>query len=255
MGQNGRIQSKSSGNAILNFSTTKSGFAKIKAAFFYFTRTSLNVILFHSKAETESSIDIFSSFSMHPLKNKIFPELRMSLRGSPIRMWSAAASSGEEIYSLYLLASSMGLKTECVASDINTAVLKKCETGEYNANSLRSVDGSAFRHLIAPYLKDGSAVAFPPDISAKIERRQINLAKREAIFPKNMHVIFVRNVFVYFTIEMRTAILQKIADESLADGGYLFVSRSETATIDRAMLPKNLKKCSDGSIFYFQKVG
>ena len=189
------------------------------------------------------------------LKNKIFPELRMSLRGSPIRMWSAAASSGEEIYSLYLLASSMGLKTECVASDINTAVLKKCETGEYNANSLRSVDGSAFRHLIAPYLKDGSAVAFPPDISAKIERRQINLAKREAIFPKNMHVIFVRNVFVYFTIEMRTAILQKIADESLADGGYLFVSRSETATIDRAMLPKNLKKCSDGSIFYFQKVG
>lgn len=188
------------------------------------------------------------------LKNKLFPALRASLNGSPLRLWSAAASSGEEIYSLYLLATSMGIKTECIASDINTEVLEKCKAGEYNANSLRSFDGSQFRHLLAPYLKDGNTVIFPGDISAKIERRQINLVKREAVFPKGVHVVFVRNVFVYFTIEMRKAILEKIVNESLADGGFLFVSRSETATIDRAILPKNLKKCSDGNIFYFQKV-
>lgn len=188
------------------------------------------------------------------LKEKIFPALRISTKGATLRLWSAAASSGEEIYSLYLLASAMGLSTECIASDINTDVLEKCAKGAYNANSLRTVDGAQFRYLLAPYQKDESTVIFPESITKKIERRQINLAKREAIFPKNVHVIFLRNVFVYFTLEMRRAILEKIVNESLAEGGYLFVSRSETATIDRTIIPKNLKKCSDGNIFYFQKV-
>ena len=187
------------------------------------------------------------------LKEKIFPELRIALKGEPIRMWSAAASSGEEIYSMYLLAASMGLKTYCIASDINTAVLEKCAKGEYTSNSVRTVDGAKFKNLLAPYQNAEKTIVFPESITSKIERKQINLSKREAVFPANTHIVFVRNVFIYFTLDMRKSILEKIADSCLVPGGYLFVSMSETALLDRSILPKSLEKCSDGKIYYFRK--
>ena len=189
------------------------------------------------------------------LKEKIFPSLRTKYgtAQNPLRIWSAAASSGEEIYSLYLLASSLGIKTQCVASDINTAVLEKCGTGVYTPNSLRKTDGSRFHNLLASYKSEDNSVHIPSDITSIIERRQINLAKREAIFPKNMQIIFVRNVFIYFTVEMRKTILEKIVNESLSSGGYLFVSINEIATIDHSMLPPCLEKCSDDKVFYFHK--
>lgn len=189
------------------------------------------------------------------LKNKILPELRAKLSTNPVRIWSAAASSGEEIYSLYLLATSLGIKTECIASDINTTVIGKCEAGEYKSNSVKAVDGAKFHYLLAPYLTKDKGVIIPPEISSKIERRQINLTKIDSVFPKNIHVIFLRNVFVYFTLEMRKAILQKIVDVSLAPDGYIFLSMNEIATIDATIIPKGLEKCSEGNVFYFHKKG
>lgn len=187
------------------------------------------------------------------LKEKIIPELRLKSIGKPLRFWSAAASSGEEIYSLYLLASSMNVKTECFASDINTAVLEKCAKGEYGSNSVRALDGGKFHQLLTPYRNSEKAIIIPESITSKITREQINLSKREAVFPKNIHVVFVRNVFIYFTLELRKQILEKIVSTSLLPGGYLFVSINETALLTNSIIPKNLKKCSDGKIFYFQK--
>lgn len=189
------------------------------------------------------------------LKNKIFPELRAKLGTNPVRIWSAAASSGEEIYSLYLLASSLGIKTECTATDINTTVLGKCEAGEYKSNSVKAVDGAKFHYLLAPYQNLDKNVTIPEEIRSKIDRRQINLTKSDAIFPRNINLVFIRNVFVYFTVEMRKAILQKIVDDSLAPDGYIFLSMNEIATIDASILPKSLEKCSEGNVFYFHKKG
>ena len=187
------------------------------------------------------------------LKSKVLPELRAMLGTSPVRIWSAAASSGEEIYSLYLLATSLGIKTECTATDINTTVLNKCESGNYTNNSVKAVDGAKFHYLLQPYLTKDNQVLIPEDISSKIERRQVNLTKADAIFPKNIHLIFIRNVFVYFTVEMRKTILQKIVDNSLAPGGYIFLSMNEIATIDSTIIPNGLEKCSDGNVYYFHK--
>ncbi len=187
------------------------------------------------------------------LKEKILPELRKTAIGKPIRFWSAAASSGEEIYSLYLLATSMGLRTECFASDINTDVLEKCASGKYGANSVRALDGAKFQNLLSPYHDNEKNIVLPERITSKIERKQINLSKREAIFPTNVHIVFVRNVFIYFTLELRKQIIEKIVSTSLLPGGYMFVSMNETALLGNSILPKNLKKCSDGKIFYFQK--
>ena len=188
------------------------------------------------------------------LKDKIFPAFRTSLSGAPLRIWSAAASSGEEIYSLYLLASSLGINAECVATDINTLVLEKCAKGEYSSNSLRTLDGAKFHYLLAPYQNVQKEIKFPPEITGKIERKKINLSKLDEPFPRAASVVFLRNVFIYFSLEMRKAILEKIAGDCLLPGGCLFVSMSETALLDKAIMPKNLEKISDGKVFYFKKV-
>lgn len=187
------------------------------------------------------------------LKDKVFPEIRAKLASSPMKIWSAAASSGEEIYSLYLLAQSLGIKTECLASDINTHVLEKCSKGEYASNTTKKIDGAKFHYLLAPYQKIDKSILFPAEVCSKIERKQINLCSEKEDFPKNVHVIFMRNVFIYFKMEMRKQILDKIVNESLCNGGYLFVSMSEIASIDTKIIPKNLKKCSEGKVFYFRK--
>lgn len=189
------------------------------------------------------------------LKEKLFQELQkqnLNLQ-TPVRIWSAAASSGEEIYSLYLLANYLGIKTQCIASDINTSVLAKCEKGEYTSNSIRKLDGAKYHVLLEKYKTKEGAIVFPREISEKIERRQINLSKADALFPRNINLVFIRNVFIYFTMEMRKAIFEKIVNESLLPGGYLFVSMSEIASIDSSIIPAALEKCCDGKIFYFRK--
>ena len=87
----------------------------------------------------------------------------------------------------------------------------------------------------------------------KTKALQINLSKSESHFPPNIHIVFVRNVFIYFTLEMRKTILEKIVKDSLADGGYLFVSMNEIASIDSSIIPPELEKCCDGKVFYFRK--
>ncbi|MCR4735111.1 MAG: hypothetical protein K5829_08925 [Treponema sp.] len=185
------------------------------------------------------------------LQNKIFPEIKLK-KGGEINIWSAAASSGEEIYSLYLLATLMGLKANCTASDINTHVLEICEKGNYKKNSIRSVDGAAFHKLLQPYKTEDECFQLPEEITNKINRKQINLSKFKD-FPVNQDIIFIRNVFIYFSLDMRKKILQKLVNECLADGGYLFVSMNEVASVDATIVPKELEKIVDGKIFYFHK--
>lgn len=186
------------------------------------------------------------------LQSKILPELVEQSLIKRLRIWSAACSTGEEIYSLLLLTDSMNIKTECIASDINTKVLTTCNDGKYKKKAVRSVDGAAFHHLLEPYKLPGGGFEFSVDMRSRVSCRQINLSRLED-FPKNQHLIFIRNVFIYFSSEMKKQILTKIAEESLVPGGYLFVSMNEIASIDAMELPSELEKVSDGKIFYFRK--
>ena len=186
------------------------------------------------------------------LQSKIFPALRADFPTKPIRIWSAASSSGEEIYSLLLLADAMRIKTDCTASDINTKVLDVCAEGKYKKNAVRTVDGAAFHHLLAPYKKADNSFELPENLCNRITRKQINLSKLTD-FPKNQDLIFIRNVFIYFSNEMKKQILTLIAEQSLAPGGYLFVSMNEVATVDAMIIPNSLEKIADGKVFYFRK--
>ena len=190
------------------------------------------------------------------LEQKVLPELKsktpITIPITPIKIWSAACSTGEEIYSILLLAESLGIKTECTASDINTMVLEKCNNGVYKKNAIRSVDGAKYHKLLEPYKTEAGEFQLTEKLCSSINTRHINLSDLTD-FPKNQNIIFIRNVFIYFSNEMKKQILTKIAEESLAPGGYLFVSMNEVAVLDSLMIPKCLEQIVDGKVFYFHK--
>lgn len=189
------------------------------------------------------------------LQEKIFPELRLNF--PLVNIWSAACSSGEEIYSLALLGNSVFLPANYTASDINTSMLEKCKSGTYGKNSVRLVDGSYFHHLL-PKPDENGLINMPEDLKAKIHIQNINLSQLSnelnlCLLPKNQHLIFIRNVFIYFSMETRAQILKAIVDNSMVEGSYLFVSTNEIASLEPSILPSNLEKRSDGNVFYFVK--
>ena len=173
-------------------------------------------------------------------------------------MWSAACSYGEEAYSFAILAKTLGLKPIITATDINSEVLEHCKAGLFLGTSLRAVDGVAFQNLVLPFRRSDGRVEFSDEIRSCVKTMQMNLAEIDSPFidmylPRNQNIIFIRNVFIYFTPEMRARILRTIAQKCLADDGLLFVSMSETAQIDSTILPPSLEKQMDGSVFYFHK--
>ena len=190
------------------------------------------------------------------LEQKVLPELKaktpITIPKTPIKIWSAACSTGEEIYSILLLAESLGINTECTASDINTMVLEKCRNGLYKKNATRSVDGAKYHKLLEQYKTETGEFQLTEKLCSSINTMYINLSDLTD-FPKNQNIIFIRNVFIYFSNEMKKQILTKIAEESLAPGGYLFVSMNEVAVLDSLMIPKCLEQIVDGKVFYFHK--
>lgn len=192
------------------------------------------------------------------LKERYFPMWKAMFPSVPIKIWSAACSYGEEAYSLAVLAKVCGIKAFVTASDINSEVLDNCNKGVFWESSIRSVDGFSFKNLLLPYRTNEGKIVFPDEIKSCIQTRKINLSKidsplEDANLPKNQNIIFIRNVFIYFSQELRIRILNSIIDKCLAEGGILFVSMSEIAQFDSNMLPPSLEKVMDGNIFYFKK--
>ena len=191
------------------------------------------------------------------LRDRILPMWKATAGSMPVKIWSAACSYGEEAYSLALLAKSCGVNAMITASDINSQVLEHCRAGVFKDSSIRSVDGSSFKNLLMPYQKEGK-IQFGSEIRNCITTREINLSKidemqTEALLPKNQNIVFLRNVFIYFSQNLRLKILNSIAEKCLADGGVLFVSMNETAQINFNEISPLLEKVMDGSIFYFKK--
>ena len=192
------------------------------------------------------------------LKSKIFSQWRFNSPGKEIKMWSAACSYGEEAYSLAVLALTCGLNPLVTASDINSEVLEHCKSGVFLSTSLRTVDGASYQNLVKPYQREDRKIAFPENIKKHITTMQMNLTELDSPsnlqnLPKNQNLIFIRNVFIYFSIELRKQILKIITENCLAEDGYLFVSMNEIGQLDSSIVPKSLEKLSEGNVFYFHK--
>lgn len=182
------------------------------------------------------------------LRNEIF----LKHKGGPLNIWSASCSTGEEPLSIYALAKDCGISVSVSASDIDTDALAKFKAGVYSRNSFRT-DGSKYKPLIEREGSwDGDRLTIPQDILSRIKIFQYNLACPSAppVPDGSMDIILMRNVFIYFTNEVRMRILAKMS-KSLKEGGILILSINEVGNISRKLPP--FEKLHEGTIYYLVK--
>lgn len=164
-------------------------------------------------------------------KNCVLPELKSAVREKDLRVWSAGCSTGQEPYTLAMLMADFFNEqrsqwdTKILATDISQKVLAAAVKGVYNDECLKQVPASwKLSHF--QRLPDGQWEV-SPDIKKEVLFRRFNLIEQKFPFKKKFHVIFCRNVMIYFNEQTKKELVHKF-HEALAEGGYLFVGQSET---------------------------
>ena len=183
------------------------------------------------------------------LKEHFFPRQM----GKKLSLWSAACSTGEEVLSLYALAKHCGQQVDVYASDIDTSALAKLRAGIYEQNSLR-VDGQKYASLLdAISRKEGDKLSIDEAALKEIKSFYYNLSSTELppFSIESIDLIFIRNVFIYFSPQMRHDILLRLG-RMLKTGGLLFLSVNEIASIE-CTPDMFLEKEHTGNIYYLKK--
>ncbi len=148
-----------------------------------------------------------------------------------IRIWCAAAATGQEPYSLAMELAERndrlaGWTVEILATDFVEDALGKARKGLYSQFEVQR--GLAVSFLVKYFNKVGNAWELSPEIRGKVEFRNQNLLDDcEAL--GTFDVIFCRNVLIYFDDATKRAVLARLAAR-LAPDGYLVLGAAETTT-------------------------
>ena len=161
------------------------------------------------------------------LREVVIPALLADDPGRRLALWSAAASTGQEAYSLamLLLEHFPGAKgASILATDLSADVLDRAGTGSFNQFEVN-------RGLPAPFLvkyfeRQGLRWQLHDRVRSLVSFRQMNLAEPLPSIPP-MDIVFLRNVLIYFEPETRAGVLERI-NRVLRPGGYLFLGSTET---------------------------
>jgi chemotaxis protein methyltransferase CheR len=164
------------------------------------------------------------------LREMILPELiekRASTR--TIRLWSAAASTGQEIYSIAMLIKEhfpelLSWKIELLATDLSKDVLQKAESGVYSQVEVNR--GLPVTLLIKYFEKNGSEWAIKDDLRKMVSFSELNLIRPWRNI-SNVDIVFMRNVLIYFDVEVKRTILGNVR-KAMKPDGYLFLGAAET---------------------------
>jgi chemotaxis protein methyltransferase CheR len=152
----------------------------------------------------------------------------------PMRIWSAACSTGEEPYTIALtLREHLGVQSpilpRVLATDISTRVLEIARKGIYKADRFQGGVAPWLRkHLLRGEGRWDGWYRMRPEILGMVEFSRINLIEPLPDMGE-FSVIFCRNVMIYFSRETQERLVNRLA-ACLQPGGYLFVGHSESLT-------------------------
>jgi len=158
------------------------------------------------------------------LQRRVLPSLPAE---GPLRLWSAAAATGEEVYSVAICArESLGLdasRISLLGTDINDTSIGTAERGLYDAERLAGMTEAR-----KAYFEE----VFPGKFRVReaVRRlctfRRFNLTQSDWPFEHRFHVIFLRNVLYYFDEKVRAQVVERCYDATLP-GGWLVMSYTE----------------------------
>ncbi len=161
------------------------------------------------------------------LRDTLLPLLKASRR-SRLRLWSAAASTGEEAYTLAMtvwgaLPDPERWDVRILGTDIDTAVLAKARAGFYSADRVEQLPTNLLdRHFERA---DGGYVV-RPHLKKWVDFRQMNLTAERWPLKQQFDAVFCRNVMIYFDQPTKDRLVRKFV-KHVAPDGRLFVGLSE----------------------------
>lgn len=168
-------------------------------------------------------------------RDKILPILIANVKDKDLRIWSAGCSSGEEPYTLAMIIDELlGLEktlwdAKILATDISSKVLDKAKRGIYENEKIEPLPAiwksSYFKRF------DNENYILNEKIRNEVIYRKLNLMDNVFPFKKKFHVIFCRNVMIYFDSKTKDELTRKFYN-SLEYGGYLFIGHSESLNRD-----------------------
>ncbi|WP_281071257.1 CheR family methyltransferase [Succinivibrio dextrinosolvens] len=167
------------------------------------------------------------------LEQFILPEL--AKKGKyPVRIWSAACSSGQEPYSIGIVVQEQMAKmihvdpkqTQIIGTDLSPEMLNTCKLGQYDVHALsRGLSAERKAKFFKP-TRNPNIMQIDPRVKSMVEFRPMNLLGSYALMGK-FDVIFCRNVLIYFSNDVKADILRKLT-MCLNPEGYLILGSTET---------------------------
>jgi len=170
---------------------------------------------------------------IHPfetLKKHIIPDLIKKREATKqLNIWSGASSSGQEPYTfaMILLENFPELRTwkiNYMSSDISNEMLDRCRKGIYSQLEINR--GLPATLMVKYFERHGTEWQAKKELRDMIDFRYLNLCEKWPVLPK-MDLVLLRNVLIYFDVEIKKKILKQIQD-LLNPDGYLFLGAAET---------------------------
>lgn len=171
-------------------------------------------------------VDHFNFF-----RDKLLPKLTEGVNRKDLRIWSAGCSSGEEPYTLaMLIADFLGDKkafwdTRILATDISRKALDLAIEGIYSSEQVGVLPENWRRNYFKKINQDQYEIA--DKIKNEVIFRSFNLNNTVYPFKQKFHVIFCRNVMIYFDNQTKKDLVEKFYQYT-EPGGYLFIGHAES---------------------------
>ncbi|WP_289036259.1 protein-glutamate O-methyltransferase CheR [uncultured Roseibium sp.] len=155
--------------------------------------------------------------------------LEARARTRALKIWCAAASSGQEPYSLGICLKEAGPKlagwrTRILGTDLSNEVLEKAKAGIYSQFEVQR--GLPIQMLLKYFDQKGDMWQINPDMRAMIEWRKLNLLDNFSHLGE-FDILFCRNVLIYFDQQTKSEILDRLA-KMVPDDGFLVLGAAET---------------------------
>lgn len=157
------------------------------------------------------------------LRTKVLPEVIEAARNRP-SIWSAGCSTGQEPYSLAMLLDEAGVlgNSKILGTDFDREVLAKSRAGgPYSAEEIKGIPAA---QLKAHFEQDEDGYTASAALKRQVTFRELNLL--EDRFGRGYDLVVCRNVMIYFTAEVKSALVARFL-ESLKPGGVLFIGATE----------------------------
>ncbi len=176
------------------------------------------------------------------LTGTVLPDLlKRKPKGEPLKIWSAACSSGEEPYTLAIVMREFARENDCppfsiLGTDVSTHVLYKALDATYKESAINEVpEGIKKKYFLRSKDRDKPVARLTKEIRNLVSFKRLNFMEPAYDVDTDFDIVFCRNVMIYFDRPTQEVVINRLC-RHIRPEGYLIMGHSETLMGIRAPL-------------------